>query len=388
MVRQTTSSSRIHRWGLPPPTSNDGLVVVGVLGVRRQPTARDDAGVSTRPVRTDVPLGLSLGAVAVAGVVVSSRVLTDAFWGTSYFVLLSSVVAAGILGRTGSAADRTWPTWRRAAVVTAALVLVYPGLWGVLGLVDDLWPGSRVTWGVAVLAGTAHLPIIASCSIFPLLAVRRLAGTSGRLIVGVTVLLFAAMASFALFFSEFDPFTAQPLVDWPPGEVIGATLNLLLLASVLSGPIVALRAAWRADSPGAQRLSRVALSALAGVGLVMVCGVVSASTGLGVVVMFVGMDAAVVAVVVGCTRALDLGDEVSLQATPSVGQLSPRESEVLALLAEGLSNAGVAERLVVSQRTIDAHVRSIFTKLGLPDGPHDNRRVHAVRVWHEAQMTK
>lgn len=62
--------------------------------------------------------------------------------------------------------------------------------------------------------------------------------------------------------------------------------------------------------------------------------------------------------------------------------LTPRESEVLALVAEGASNAGIAEQLVVSRRTVDAHLRAIFTKLDIAGaGPETNRRVQAARLW-------
>jgi DNA-binding NarL/FixJ family response regulator len=61
--------------------------------------------------------------------------------------------------------------------------------------------------------------------------------------------------------------------------------------------------------------------------------------------------------------------------------LSGREREVLRLLAAGLSNAGIAAELVRSDRTIDAHLRSIFGKLELPDSRHDNRRVQAAAIW-------
>src|SRR6266478_971267 len=58
--------------------------------------------------------------------------------------------------------------------------------------------------------------------------------------------------------------------------------------------------------------------------------------------------------------------------------LTPRERQVLALMAEGRSNAGIAAELVVSGGAVEKHVASIFTKLGLPPGESDNRRVLAV----------
>lgn len=58
--------------------------------------------------------------------------------------------------------------------------------------------------------------------------------------------------------------------------------------------------------------------------------------------------------------------------------LSPREREVLALMAEGSSNAGIAGRIFVSEGTVEKHVRSILIKLDLPESPSDHRRVLAV----------
>jgi DNA-binding NarL/FixJ family response regulator len=58
--------------------------------------------------------------------------------------------------------------------------------------------------------------------------------------------------------------------------------------------------------------------------------------------------------------------------------LTPREREVLGLMAEGLSNRGICERLVLSPKTIETHVNSIFMKLDLAPAPDDHRRVLAV----------
>ena len=65
--------------------------------------------------------------------------------------------------------------------------------------------------------------------------------------------------------------------------------------------------------------------------------------------------------------------------------LSAREQEVLMLMAEGRSNAGIARRLWVTEGTVEKHVRSILTKLDLPETGDDHRRVLAVITYLEAR---
>jgi DNA-binding NarL/FixJ family response regulator len=65
--------------------------------------------------------------------------------------------------------------------------------------------------------------------------------------------------------------------------------------------------------------------------------------------------------------------------------LTPREREVLALMAEGRSNVAIAEKLVVTQRAVEKHVKSIFQKLRLPQAETDHRRVLAVLRYLEAR---
>jgi DNA-binding NarL/FixJ family response regulator len=65
--------------------------------------------------------------------------------------------------------------------------------------------------------------------------------------------------------------------------------------------------------------------------------------------------------------------------------LSAREQEVLVLMAEGRSNAGIARRLWVTEGTVEKHVRSILTKLNLPETGDDHRRVQAVITYLEAR---
>jgi DNA-binding NarL/FixJ family response regulator len=65
------------------------------------------------------------------------------------------------------------------------------------------------------------------------------------------------------------------------------------------------------------------------------------------------------------------------RADDPLGALTPREREVLALMAEGRSNAGIAKRLWVTEGTVEKHVHSILTKLRLPETAEDHRRVLA-----------
>jgi len=79
------------------------------------------------------------------------------------------------------------------------------------------------------------------------------------------------------------------------------------------------------------------------------------------------LDPAVVAQLVGRRRVDD-----------PLADLTAREREVLELMAEGLSNHGIAARLVVTERAVEKHVTNIFAKLGLAATPADHRRVRAV----------
>jgi DNA-binding NarL/FixJ family response regulator len=69
------------------------------------------------------------------------------------------------------------------------------------------------------------------------------------------------------------------------------------------------------------------------------------------------------------------------RVTQSVEQLTPREREVLQLMAEGRSNAAIGKELYLSAKTVETHIAQVFAKLGLPPSSDDNRRVLAVLTY-------
>jgi DNA-binding NarL/FixJ family response regulator len=82
------------------------------------------------------------------------------------------------------------------------------------------------------------------------------------------------------------------------------------------------------------------------------------------------VDPEVVSVLLGDPRQPDV-----------LTRLTDRETEILALMAEGRSNQGISARLFLSPKTVESHVRSVFTKLDLPPAPDDHRRVLAVLTY-------
>ena len=92
------------------------------------------------------------------------------------------------------------------------------------------------------------------------------------------------------------------------------------------------------------------------------------------------VDPAVVAALVAA-RSGPSSNGSDSPAANAVDQLTPRETDVLSLIAEGLNNGAIAERLVLSDRAVAKHINSIFSKLNLGEEPEAHRRVRAVLIW-------
>jgi DNA-binding NarL/FixJ family response regulator len=112
-------------------------------------------------------------------------------------------------------------------------------------------------------------------------------------------------------------------------------------------------------------------------------GLISAARGLALALL--SLTANVVLFVLSVTSLALIPATARPHATDApVGALTTREREVLALMAEGRSNAAIAGRLFITEKAISKHISNIFSKLGMPPSDDDNRRVLAVLTYLNA----
>lgn len=78
---------------------------------------------------------------------------------------------------------------------------------------------------------------------------------------------------------------------------------------------------------------------------------------------------------------------VGVRPADPVGELTRRERQVLALMAEGRSNNAICDELFISLKTLERHVQHIFTKLDLPPSADQHRRVRAVLTWLRSPLS-
>jgi DNA-binding NarL/FixJ family response regulator len=76
-----------------------------------------------------------------------------------------------------------------------------------------------------------------------------------------------------------------------------------------------------------------------------------------------------------------IDDLIARRNRVPIDELTPREREILALMAEGRSNQGICRALWLSPKTVETHIRGAFAKLGIREAPEDNRRVLAVLAY-------
>lgn len=175
-----------------------------------------------------------------------------------------------------------------------------------------------------------------------------------------------------------------------PGDVDPGTGSVAYLGTVAA---FALLAAWveATERPAAVRAVAAAWAA----SVVVLAGVAAAGP------LAEGSLAVAVLAVVLVTALVGAGTVVALArfeawsrppppraVTRTVPGLSPRENDVLAATATGATNAAVAAELFLSERTVEQHLRSIFTKLDLGEHGGSNRRVRAAAIWWEHQRSR
>ncbi|GAA4096171.1 hypothetical protein GCM10023066_38140 [Nocardioides kongjuensis] len=317
---------------------------------------------------------VTLGGVGVVAVLVALGAQRG-FWVSNLHnaVLAVTFTLAGALTltkRPGHAEAR------RLVAVGVASAVLYLGRQVGLASTDraDAWWGWLGVWPTAVIIGLATWVVLG----FP--EGRPLSPTWRRLALGAGGLALVSAALSALYPVEYgDAAVGTPFPFSLPGrevaqrvwDVLGPGTYLLLQGLW----IVGLVARWRASDSAVRRQLTLLLGTVAAATVLLLVGLaVDGTPTPGLIAL------GAVPVVAGwLLDRMSLAHVVEIeQAAGRVPELSPRENDVLELMAQGLSNAAIADRLCLSVKTVEPAISSIFRKLGLNEEPASNRRVLAV----------
>ncbi|SCX56567.1 regulatory protein, luxR family [Klenkia marina] len=320
--------------------------------------------------------------LAAAWAVSTGDPVAVAVWNSAWIppLALAQLTAAAAVRHTGS---RAWDARLVAAVLTAAtvgslvLTTATDPFAGVPTIAPEAWRTALAPVGaVLTLAAAAALLLL------PVRLTRAALTSEGPARAGLAV-----AAAGTLTAPLVVVFCLLLAVARDPGAVAPELGSVAFLVALAGGSACAAGcAALATRDPGGSLAGVVrattttaAVLVVLGVGTVLAARLGPVSTVLVVAGLAVaGLGAAWV----GGSRLADaLAPATPPEPTGRVPGLTPRENEVLGLLATGASNAGIAARLVISERTVDAHLRSVFTKLDLRADGGTNRRVQAARIW-------
>lgn len=389
-----------------PPYFGTDPVVVAALGVGALATAavghatwRNDRAVGVTIVLAAWTIAAYLIVLGLAGLTHASAVLRLAVGGhippLTMFVVIGLIARRRLLGHRAA----SWPLFFSVALAAAAFAAAFT-----LAHLEGVSPVVELPGPVQTAAMSLNFVWLATLLLPPALLIRSRRGDTpaepGRLAT-------AAVASFVP--------VCQILLCTLVGSAVKAS-GISLDAGAAS-LLVGLGAAWPLTAVGYGLAVRgrsapytVSTGVVARAGslvlalmtaMIAICAGLFVSLGHGIgTTLAIAVSVLVVALALRPIAARVLAAVVGEAAYPRppettligvshqcrpersrLSALSGREREVLRLLAAGLSNAGIAAELVLSERTVDAHLRSVFGKLELPDSKHDNRRVHAAAIW-------
>lgn len=325
-------------------------------------------------------VAITIGGVAVVAVLVALGAARG-FWASN----LHNAVLAGTFTLVGALVLSRRPGHGEARLfVLVGLVsaVLYAGRQ--VGLSSstsaDAWWGWLGVWPVAVVIGLTTWTILGFPEGSPLSPRWRRLAVAASVLVAVCALL---SALYPVEYAATDVGTPFPFalpgrdVAQDVWDVVGHPTYLALQGLW----IVGLVARWRTSDSAVRRQLAVLLATVVAVSVVLVGGLVaSGSPTPGLIAI------GVVPVVAGwLLDRMSLAHVVEIeQAAGRLPELSPRENDVLALMAQGLSNAAIADRLCLSVKTVEPVISSVFRKLGLHDEPASNRRVLAVvQYWSQ-----